>query len=88
MVLSLVSRSNQNGSSKSNTAPLLTEAIVTDRNSYKNTSVTLLKLKLKFEQKLFENQKKKVSKQKLFNLFLRKTFIQIMYVYLVRNIKT
>ena len=58
MVLSLVSRSNQNGSSKSNTAPLLTEAIVTDRNSYKNTSVTLLKLKLKFEQKLFENQKK------------------------------
>ena len=59
MVLSLVSRSNQNGSSKSNTAPLLTEAIVTDRNSYKNTSATLLKLKLKFEQKLFENQKKR-----------------------------
>ena len=33
MVLSLVLRSNQDGIWKSNTAPLLAEAIVTDKNS-------------------------------------------------------
>ena len=38
--------------------------------------------------KVLENKKNQlVSRQKLFNLFASKTFIQIMYVYTVSNLK-
>ena len=46
-----------------------------------------MKLKQNSEQKLLEKQKKRVSMQKSFNLFPRKVFIQILYVYIVRNMK-
>ena len=56
MVLSFVSRSNQDGDSKSNTAPLLAEAMVTERNSKKHSKFKLnkktgsLNLKCSFTQ--------------------------------------
>ena len=70
--------------SKSNTAPLCAQAIVTYRNSKehpknkvkqkklsqinRNILAPSIKLKQKSEQKELENQKKRVSRKKSFNL--------------------
>ena len=78
MILSLVSRTNQDGIFKSDTAPQLAETIVTDRNSKEYPKkkvnkkelprlniyilVPSLKLKQNFEQKVLENQKTKIIK--------------------------
>ena len=91
MVLILVSRSSQ-----------LVEKIIIDRNSKEHTQNKvnqkelpqlkkkihfLIKLKQDPEQKVLVNQKHGVSKQESFNLFLGKIFIQILYVYILRNTK-
>ena len=44
-------------------------------------------MKQNSEQKVLVNQKHRVSRQKSFNIFLGKTFIQILYVYILRNTK-
>ena len=97
--LSIQRPSNQYSDQKSNFSQLKLKQNVIPKNlpkiklikksclNQRDISVPLLKLKQNFKQKLLEYQNpKRVSRQKSFNLFPRKTF-EIFYVCIVRNIK-
>ena len=98
-VLSLVSRSNQDGISKLSAVSELAETIITDRNckeqNNKNNQKELPQLKNYFnsklkqnsEQKVLENKKHRLSREKSFNLFPSKTLIQILHVCILHNVK-
>ena len=84
MLFSLVSRSNQDEISKSNTALLLAEPIVTDRNSKQHTkkesiwtasikqnvSVPSFKFKQNSKKKVLENQKNKKYQDRKYSMFI------------------
>ena len=101
-MLRLVSRSNQDGISKFNTGSQLAETIIIDKNSKEHTQnrvnqkelsqlkyfSSFIKIAIKPNKKYLKIKKRKVSRQKSFNLFPTMNFIQILYVYIEPSIKT
>ena len=101
-MLRLVSRSNQDGISKLNTDSQLAETIIIDKNSKEHTQnrvnqkelsqlnkyfSSFIKILIKPNKKYLKIKKRKVSRQKSFNLFPTMNFIQILYVYIEPSIK-